>query len=117
MGAGERHWEAFTNWFRGLAPDARARFAAEHPEPPDWKYFYEYICLEQGDRAGHDRLYPLIQANWREYQAAEYDRGRLAEDAGDLTTALRHYGNANQHGDFKDVAERYERLRQTLPGD
>ena len=45
------------------------------------------------------------------------ETARLAEDAGDLTTALRHYGNANQHGDFKDVAERYERLRQTLPGD
>jgi hypothetical protein len=117
MGGGEAYWQEFTDWFRSLAPDARARFVAENPEPADWRYFYEYICLVRNDESGHARLYPLIVANQRAYQATEYERGRVAEENGELSVALRHYGNANQHGDFQDVAERYERLRRALRGE
>lgn len=117
MGRGEEYWHEFTGWFRSLIPEARAVFAAANPEPDDWKYFYEYICLDRNDVAGHARLYPLIVANERTYQAAEYERGRAAEEAGEFSAALRHYRNAVQHGDFQDVAERYERLRRTLRGE
>jgi hypothetical protein len=113
MGGGEAYWQSFADWFRSLAPQARGHFVAEHPEPPDWKYFYEYICLDQRDEDGHDRLYALIAANWRKYQSTEYNGGRCAEEAGDFATAIRHYGHVIQHGDFLDAQERYERLRQT----
>jgi hypothetical protein len=117
MGRGEEHWEKFADWFRALTPEARINFAVDNPEPADWRYFYEYICLDRNDEAGWDRLYPLIQANWREYQAAEYDHGRVAEDAGNLPAALCHYWNALQHGDFRDVADRYDHLRRVLRGE
>ena len=114
MGMGQTYWEDFVQWFLTLEPAARARFADANPEPPDWNYFYEYICLKREDLDGHDRLFALISANWRDYQSVEYDRGVAAENAGDLPTALKHYHNVNQHGDFKDVADRYERIRVTL---
>ena len=117
MGSGQDYWQEFSDWFRSLAPDARANFSTENPEPADWRYFYEYLCLDPNDDARHDRLYLLIATNQREYQAAEYECGRAAEEAGDRSAALRHYRNADQHGDFQDVAERYERLRRALRGE
>ena len=117
MGRGQDYWEEFGDWFRSLTDEGRAMFAADNPEPADWKYFYEYLCLDRNDEAGHDRLYSLIFANQREYQAAEYERGRVAEEAGELAAALRHYGNANQHGDFRDVAERLDSVRRAVRGE
>jgi hypothetical protein len=114
MGMGETYWEEFVRWFLSLDQAARVEFASANPEPPDWKYFYEYICLKREDRDGHDRLFALIRANQRDYQSSEYERGLAAEKAGDLAAALKHYHYVNQHGDFKDVAERYERIRLIL---
>lgn len=114
MGLGQTYWENFVVWFRSLDQVVRSKFASENPEPPDWKYFYEYICLEREDWEGHNRLHPLIEANQREYQGSEYQLGLAAELAGDLQTALQHYRNAIQHGDFKDVAIRYEKIRLIL---
>src|SRR5262249_14708017 len=114
MGMGQTYWEDFVNWFLSLDKVARTEFAIANPEPPDWKYFYEYICLKREDLDEYDRLHALIFANQREYQSVEYQNGLAAERAGDLESALKHYHNANQHGEFEDVAERYERIRLKL---
>ncbi|MGF1581530.1 MAG: hypothetical protein ACFCD0_19560 [Gemmataceae bacterium] len=113
-GGGEMYWIQFTEWFRSLTVDSREQFITDYPEPPDWKYFYEYIGLPQADRKGRDRLHPLITANWQAYQSTEYEKARAAEEDGQIATALYHLQNASQHGEFQDVSERCARLRQLL---
>ncbi|MEX0318374.1 MAG: hypothetical protein AB3N21_10505 [Ruegeria sp.] len=43
MGPGEDYWNAFHSWIRSLSrPDADA-FVSAHPEPENWKGFYDSI--------------------------------------------------------------------------
>lgn len=111
MGGGEDFWHDFCDWFRSLDDESRAAYSLAHPEPPDWKYFYEYITTNNDNRKRLDELHALIAASQTNYQAEEYQRGRSAEDAGDISQAVTHYRNVIHHGDFQDATERYDRLR------
>jgi hypothetical protein len=112
MGSGESYWQEFSDWFRSLSLEARAAYGANYPEPQDWKYFYEFILLAPDDEQRRMELIELIDASQLEYQKAEYQRGRSAEEVGESSEAMRCYGNVIKHGDFQDAASRYEILWQ-----
>ncbi len=40
MGEGEDYWIGFDEWFKRKHPEAKARYAADNPEPPGWEGFY-----------------------------------------------------------------------------
>lgn len=141
-GGADDYWASFWSWFRSLPQPARDRFALDQAEPPDWRYFYEYMGLDDDAAQRRAELEGLMTAARQDYQSAEYQRGLVAEEAGQLDQALTHYGNVFvslglprvpsqgeldealtrsgnlvEYGEFRDAVGRYERLRQRLTGD
>ena len=116
MGPGEDYWCDFCYWFESLNHAERDRYVVEHPEPPGWRYFYEYIGL--GGRRDPDaekrraRLHDLIDAAQLEYYEAEYQLGLAAERAGQIDQALAHYDIAVRSGRCPDADERWDRLHE-----
>lgn len=49
MGEGEEYLISFRDWFGRRALDEKARYAATHPEPPDWHGFYVRSGLTRVD--------------------------------------------------------------------
>ena len=40
MGYGEEYFVEFDDWFARKSPEHRLRYAAQNPEPDEWKGFY-----------------------------------------------------------------------------
>ncbi|MFC4349455.1 hypothetical protein ACFO5Q_16500 [Kordiimonas lipolytica] len=41
MGTGAEYWHRFTSWFKELDDETRQAFMSAHPEPQDWRGFYD----------------------------------------------------------------------------
>jgi hypothetical protein len=115
-----KYWNAFARWYCSLSEEEREEYRDQHPEPDEWREFYNILLLPEGDdrafNACMDRHYAALEG----YLVAEYNRARECEESGCAGEAIRHLSVVIRHSPlsaviprcpFTDARNRFERLR------
>jgi hypothetical protein len=114
MGEGEYYWADWKNWYRQLDANAQEQYRQQHPEPEDWRHFYEYVGLQSGrDDANRAILHDKIEAARLEYTQTEFERAVACEKNGQKVEALFHYDRATirfGHSKFDEALAARTRL-------